>query len=115
MPNNYEIKEPAQSGHYEVYRNNIKVFETIIEDFAKRYVEESKKKDNKIRKLNKGFIISSICREDLIKYVGEEQAIKLNNTQMQNMANKIHNYRMYDYWDDLNNILHDLGIKQINN
>ena len=56
-------------------------------------------------KLNKSFEISSICREDLINYLGKEKTLKINNSQMKNIASKMGEYHMYTYWDDLQLIL----------
>ena len=118
MHNKYELKGPDSRGFYTIFVNKTPVLSPTTKELAKEYIKEYKKEDEKIRKLNKEFVISSICREDLEEYIGIEQALELNNTQIQNIADKMHDYHMYVYWDDLDNILHDLGIrttKNINN
>ena len=115
MHNKYELKGPDSYGYYIILKNDILMLPPTTKELGEEYIKKYKKEDDKIRKLNKEFVISSLCREDLTDILGTERALKLNNTQMHSIADKMHDYHMYVYWDDLDNILHDLGIKTVEN
>ena len=112
MPNKYRLIaiEPAL---YEVWKNDntTPIFSSFLEEKCKEYIKFNKKQDREYTILNKSFEISSICKEDLIEYIGKEQVLKLNNNQMKNIARLMGDYHMNTYWDNLTDILESLDIK----
>lgn len=117
MPNIYELRAESAGldTTYSVYKNEHRILYLVPKEKAEEYIKFNKKADREYRILNKNFEINSICREDLIEYIGKKQALELNNDQMKNIARKMGDYHMYIYWDDLTDILQRLDIKLLEN
>lgn len=115
MPKTYKIISRSLQQHEVWNEYNQTIFTGPNRESCEEYIKKQKKTERETRLLNKEFEINTISREDLIEYIGKEQALKLNNNQMKNIAKKMGEYHMYSYWDDLTDILRGLDIKLLEN
>ena len=61
--------------------------------------------------MTQNFQINSICREDLIEYIREEQAPKLTDKEMETIAKVMGDYMQENYWSCLIETLDKLDIE----
>lgn len=59
----------------------------------------------------KTWIINTICKEDLKEYLKEKEIKEIDDAEMGNIANKISDFLMYDYWNCLKETLLYYGYK----
>ena len=60
--------------------------------------------EEKIDKLHKPFVLTSVCRQDLVceGIVTEEEALEITNTQMERIASKMADAHLdWGYWESL--------------
>lgn len=54
-------------------------------------------------KMYKAFYVSSVCREDLIDYIGREKAMKMEDSEMERLASKMGDIMQDSYWEAIDN------------
>jgi len=66
--------------------------------------------DTQTKKLNKPFNITSVCREDLTRFISKEKALKIDDSTMTYIAGKLADaFCDGDFWIALEDILENLN------